>query len=189
MTENDDSNLQGAFGDMGTKENAINYEHPYAEQILKEIKEVMRQCFMGSHLVEVSEHFNVPVRILKAKMVTGFVPDAGAVFLSAPASLNKYSPKLLLDMCKGLREAEQHLLGFRAPDENESVLNHAAILHAKNLDAITHMCRVVHELEKTDYYSILLDEIKKQGHSMIYKAYVSGLSNEETAEIYVETNS
>lgn len=189
MSEQDEyKGMKGAFGSKSEKNN-INYDHPYAETILAEVKKVMRLCFMGSHLVDVSEEFNIPVKILKAKMVTGFIPDTGTVFVSAPPNLDKYSPRVLLDMCKGLREAEQHLLGFRAPSANESVLDHAAIIHAKNLDAISQTCRVVHELKNTDFYSVLLDELKKLGHSMVYKAYVDGQSDEDLIRDYARSKS
>ena len=65
-------------------------------------------------------------------------------------------------------------------------MNYAAVMHAKNLDSIVYMCKVVHELTNSLHFSDLLDELNDLGHSTVYKAYVKEASDLELAEAYAE---
>lgn len=183
MTDKDDSNLQGAFGDRGSK-STISYEHPNSEELKKKAREMMKPSLTGLSLWKVSEMYNVPLKILKGKGNPTYMPEENVVLAYVPAPASQVTAKLILDLCQGFRLAEQHLLGFTAPSKDDDVFTYASVMHAKTIDSITFMCKTVEELKGTDYYSILLDEVKKLGHGMVYKAYVENASKEEMADAY-----
>ncbi len=185
MSEKDnESGLQGAFGEKGTKASAMNYEHPNSDELKKKAREMMKPSLTGLSLWKVSELYNVPLKILKGKGNATYVAEENVVLVYVPTQATQVTPKLILDLCQGFRLAEQHLLGFTTPKKEDDVFTYASIMHAKTIDAITFMCKTVEELKDTDYYSILLDEVKKLGHGMVYKAYVEDASSEDMAKAY-----
>jgi hypothetical protein len=183
MSEQENKGLQGTFGDKGQK-NSISYEHEHAEELKKEARLMMRPSVTGLSLWKVSELYDIPLKILKGKGNCTYLPEQNVIIAYVPAGLNQVKPKLILDLCQGFRLAEQHLLGFTAPSKDEDVFTYASIMHAKTIDAITYMCKTVEELKNESYYSILLDEVKKLGHGMVYKAYVENASDEDMADAY-----
>lgn len=182
--KDDDKQLQGAFGDKGSK-SSVDYEHPHSDELKKKAREMMKPSLTGLSLWKVSEMYNVPLKILKGKGNPTFLADQNVVLVYVPSQATEVTAKLILDLCQGFRLAEQHLLGFTTPSKEEDVFTYASIMHAKTIDAITFMCKTVEELKNQDYYSNLLDEVKKLGHGMVYKAYVEDASDEEMTDAYV----
>jgi len=183
-TESGEKRLQGAFGDRGTNVNAISYGHPYAEQILEGAKEVIRESELGAALLRGQNKHNIPIHVIKGIGPSGYNVQANVIYLQAPGKTDKSSPKIILDLIKGLREADQQLIGFIAPDPTKDVMEYAAAIHAKALDATVYVCKVLKELTNSSYFSVLLDEMKNLGHIKIYQAYIADASKEELYKAY-----
>jgi len=75
-------------------------------------------------------------------------------------------------------------MGYIAPDPTVDIVEYAAVMHAKALDSIIHVCKVVKELTNSSYYSVLLDSLTKLGHIKLYKAYENNASEQELYDIY-----
>ncbi len=188
MTENEDTQkLQGAFGDKGTKKNALSYFHPETRGLLKKAREMLTKSFTGLTLWKVSEVHDIPIKVLKGKGDSGYSFETNSVFVYAPPKATEPTPKMLLDLCQGLRLAEQHVIGFTAPDKSKDLFTYASIMHAKNLDSIAFMCKVVYELRETSFFNDLLDEIEKLGHGGIYQAYIRQASDQELIDEYAKS--
>ena len=183
MSDSDDNNLQGAFGDRGQK-STVSYEHPHAEELKTKARKMMKPSLTGLSLWKVSEMYNVPLKILKGKGNPTYIAEQNVVIVYVPAPVTEVKPKLILDLCQGFRLAEQHLLGFTAPNKEDDVFTYASVMHAKTIDAITYMCKTVEELKNESFYSNLLDEIKNLGHGMVYKAYRDKASHKDIVETY-----
>lgn len=187
MSDEENNNLQGAFGTKGVKATDMQYNHPYEEGMLKQISEIISQCYTGYSLWAVGDVLGTTMKILKGKGNPGYAAKNNTLYLYAPTSQDQAKPKQILDLIYAARLAEQHSIGFAQPDDDTDILTYASALHAKNLDAVTFMCKVVYELKDSEYFTILLDELSKNGHSMVYKAYTSNVEQEKLVEAYAES--
>ena len=185
-TENNDEfeALQTSFGDKGTKVNAINYGHPHAESMLDEAKEVMMQSETGQTLIQVHEKYNFPIHIMKGVGESGFNPDSKVIYIQISGKKSEIDTKNILQICKALREAEQEIIGFTAPDPKQDLLKYASVMHAKNLDAIVYVCKFVKELTNSLLFSDLIDAISQLGYKEVYEAYDKDATEEQLFDAY-----
>ena len=179
-----DNNLQGAFGDRGTNVNAISYGHPHGDKIIEEAREVIALSETGRTLLKVIDHHRIPIQIIKGMGASGFNPQARVIYLQMGGKVKESNPDIILQLIRGLRQADQELIGFTAPDPTKDLIKYATAMHAKALDSIVYMCRVVKELTDSEYFEILLDEIRKLGHINVYKAFDRDATKEELFDAY-----
>ena len=190
-TENNneaDKALQGAFGDRGTNVNAIAYGHPYADKIIEGAKEVLRESETGRILIDVQEKLNIPVHVMKGKSESGFSPEMNTVFLYVPGKITKASGETVFDYIKAAREADLDYAGHKAPDPMKDLMEYAGFMHARNLDTITHVCKIVKELTNSSDSSVLLDTLRNLGFNDFYRAYLNGASRDELYDHYAEAD-
>lgn len=187
-TENNDGSnakLQGAFGDRGTNVNAgMAYGHPYAEKIIEEAKEIIRQSETGQSLLRAQNHHNIPIHVIKGNGPSGFNPQARVIYVQIGGKVTTAEPKAILDLIRGLREADQDLIGFKAPDPAKDIMEYATVMHSKALDAIVYICKVLKELTNSSSFPVLLDEMEKIGHINVYNAFVKDATEEELFDAY-----
>jgi hypothetical protein len=191
MTESSDNTgtndrLQGAFGDRGTNVNAISYGHPHGEKIIAEAREVLSLSETGRLLLRASQKGNIPVNVIKGTGDSGFSVESRIVFIQTSGKAKKADPKTILYYAKALREADQDLMGYKAPDPDKDIMEYATALHAKNMDAITYVCKIVKELTDTEYFTILLDVLDEIGYKRVYEVYARDGSQEEIFKAYAE---
>lgn len=176
--------MKSAFGDKGTNVNSLSYSHPYAEKIVEEIKQILRESETGKKLISVHTHHNIPIQVIKGNGASGFNPQARIVYLQVSGKATQSTPAMVLQLIKGLREADQELIGFTAPDPAKDIMEYATVMHSKALDALIYMCRVIKELTNSSHFSVLLDELKNLGHINLYKAYIADASKEDLFKAY-----
>lgn len=184
MSNKDDTHLQGAFGEKSEKKNYIDYSHPMAKEFEKELISKLSRIKTGYTLLAVPEDYKYSIRILKGKAEPGTSSEHKIVYIHIPIKQTEVLPKQILDLTKALRLAEQDIMGFTTPDPSKDLFEYASVVHAKNLDAIVYMCKLVKDLEGTDKYSVFLDTLEKMGHSAVYKTYVSDFTDESLNDAY-----
>lgn len=177
------SGLGGAFGGK-TKGSQISYGHPYANDILDGAKKILKECETGRTLLKVSTVHKVPIHVIKGQGPSGFMPESRIVYLQVPGKTQKSEPETIINLIIGLRGADQEFLGFTAPDPRKDLMEYATVIHAKNLDALVYVCKVIKELTNSVYFTDLLDGMKKLRHDAFYKAYISNASREELFDVY-----
>ncbi len=185
-TDNGESNngLQGAFGDRGTNVNAISYGHPHGEKILEEAEEILRESETGRLLLKAKAKGNVPVSVMKGTGESGFSSDTKIIYLQIPKKISKADNKTILQYAKALREADQHLMGYIAPDPDKDLMEYATVMHAKNMDAITYLCKIVLELTKSSSFSVLIDTLDQLGYKGVYEVLARDGTREEIFKAY-----
>lgn len=183
MTENGTTGLGGAFG-AKTKGSQINYGHPHGEEILESAKDIIKLSETGRLLLKVSTVHKIPIDVIKGLGESGFSTQARIVYLQAPGKTEKADAVLTLKLIKALRDADQELIGFTAPDPTKDLMEYAAVMHAKTLDSVLYMCKVIKELTNSSHYQELLDGMTILGHDAVYKAYVKDASKEELFDVY-----
>ncbi len=176
--------LKGSFGDRGINVTSMGYGHPHAETIIKEASDILWESKIGRTLLSVHTHHKVPIQIIKGTGASGFNPQSNIIFLQIPNKETKATPDMVIHLIKALREADQEIMGFTAPDPSKDLMEYATVMHSKTLDAIIHVCKVVKELTNSSYYSVLLDSLKKLGHIKVYQAYEKDASKEELFRAY-----
>lgn len=179
-----ETNLQGAFGDMGSKQSHVDYSHPMADELLTGIKNQMNKIKTGYGLLGVPEAYGYNIRVLKGKADPGVSSEHKIIYIHIPAKQTEVLPKQILDLTKAIRLAEQDVMGFTTPDPSKDIFEHASVVHAKNLDSIVCMCRLIKDLENTDLYPIFIDTLEKMGHIAIYKEFMSGSDAEKLSDTY-----
>lgn len=175
--------LTGAFGDKGTKVNAIAYGHPYGEKIMSEAMAILRESPTASLHLRLLEHKKVPVQIIKGTGQAGFSPELMTIYLQIAGKAQSPTPAFIINLVKSLNEAAQELAGFKTPDPSKDLMAYASFIHGRNLDSITEVCKVVKELTNSSHYPDLLDTLAELGLNNVYKAYLGGASRDE---LYVE---
>jgi len=183
MTDKETSGLGGTFGSK-TKGSQIGYGHPYAPQILEEILSILAESKIGQTLINVHKMYKFPIQIIKGTGESGFSAPAKIIYLQIPGSVKKAEAKYIISTAKALREAEQEIIGFTAPDPTKDFMKYASVMHAKNLDSVVYACKVVKELTNTSHSQDLLDALKGFGYSDVYKAYISNASEKELFDAY-----
>ena len=157
------------------------------DNIIEGAKEVLRESETGMLLIQAHETHSIPIHVIKGDGDAGFSPETKVIYLQIPGNMKVSDPKVVIAMIKGLREADQELIGFTAPDPAKDLLQYAAAIHAKNVDSIIYICKVVKELTKSSLFPVLLDTLTEIGYGNLYKAYENGASQEEMYDIYAET--
>lgn len=180
----EDGHLGSAFGDKGTKANQIAYGHPYADSIIESAIETLEESETGRIMLSLHLKKGVPIHVIKGNGEIGYNPEAKIIYIQAPAKETVASPKTLLLLIKALREADQEMIGFTAPDPMKDIMEYAAIMHSKNIDSIVHVCKVVKELTNSSHFPVLLDAIREIGYSDVYQAVEKDASKDEIFDAY-----
>lgn len=183
-TNNGENGLQSAFGDRGTNVNSMSYGHPHAEEIIEGAEKIIRESDTGRLLLKSKAMGNIPVSIMKGSGEAGFSPDAKIIYIQIPGKVRIADSKIIIQYVKALREADQHLIGKVAPDPNKDIMKYAIAMHAKNMDAITYVCKFVKELTNSSYFSVLIDTIDELGYKEVYEIYAKGGTTEEIFKAY-----
>lgn len=189
-TESGGKKLQSAFGDRGTNVNAVAYGHPYAEQIVKQAKNILSESPTGQILVRTLNTFNIPIHVMKGnpKEGNGYSIEMKTIFLQIPGNANTASGETVLNLAKALREADQELAGHKAPDLMTDLMAYAAFMHSRNLDCLTTACKIVKELTNSSHFTNLVDTLTKLGFNEFYKAYIDGKTREELYDFYAQAH-
>lgn len=175
--------LSGAFGDKGTKVNAIAYGHPHGAKIMNEAMSILSESETARLHLRLLEHKKVPLQIIKGTGDAGFSPELMTIYLQIPGKAERPSASFLIHLVKALNEAAQELAGFKAPDPTKDLMAYASFIHGRNIDSITEVCKVVKELTNSSIFPDLLDTLAELGLNGVYKAYLGGASRDE---LYIE---
>ena len=183
-TENGKNSLGGAFGDRGTNVNAIAYGHPHAEAIIEEAEAIIRESETGQLLLKAKTKGNIPVSVMKGSGEAGFNPDSKIIYLQVPGKVKKPDNNLIIQYVKALREADQHLMGYIAPDPNKDIMEYATVMHAKNMNSIKYVCKFVKELTNSSYFPVLMDAVSQLGYKEVYDVYANDGDQEAIFKAY-----
>jgi len=177
-------NLQDTFEENSERYTDIEYRHPQAEHIEKEIRSLLSEIETGKHLLQHAKNHNLEIYLIRHKEIRGHSPEGKIICLSIPEEKSEIEPRMVLELVAGLREAEQTHLGYTSPRAGMDPLEFAALSHAKNLDIVVHMCRVAFELHKHLNTQDYVDVLEKLGHGGIYDAYVRDFSSDKIVDTY-----
>ena len=185
-TNNGDNGLQGAFGDRGTNVNSINYGHPHGQKIIEEARSVLNESETGQVFVKLLDYQKIPIYIMKGNGEAGFSAQMNTIILQIPGKIDKVTGEVIFNLTRAIRDADQEYAGLKAPDPMKDVLGYAGFIHARNLDSITYVCKVIKELTNSSYFPVLLDTLTNLGLNEFYKAYLDGASKEELYDYYAK---
>ena len=188
MTETDNENrgLQDAFGDRGTNINGITYSHPHGEKIINEAIEALSESETGAKLLTLLTQKKVPLHIMKGQGDSGFSPEMMTIIIHVSGKTTSLSADILINIIRALREAAQEIGGFVTPDPRKDVVHYAEFIHARNIDSITTVCKILKELTNSLLFPVLMKSLSKLGLKNMYDAYLEGASREELLGHYID---
>lgn len=186
MTDKETSGLGGAFGGR-TSGSQISYGHPFAKEIIQSAKETIATSETGRILLKSCEMGRIPINVIKGLGEPGFSSEARIIYVQASGKTSKADSKLVLQLVKALREADQDLLGHKAPDPAKDIMHYATVMHGKNMDAIVYVCKLVKDLVNTSLFTDLLDALDDLGYKKVYQVYAENGSKEEIYKAYANS--
>ncbi len=184
--ENTSSSLGSAFGSK-TKGSQINYGHPNGKEIIESAKEILQSAETGRNLMKSCEMGRIPINVIKGLGEPGFSPESRIIYIQATGKVAKADSKLVLQLVKALREADQELIGMRAPDPSKDIMHYATVMHAKNMDSIMYVCKFVKDMVNNSLFTDFLDALDLLGYKKVYKVYAENGSTEEIFKAYAST--
>lgn len=186
MTENEQSGPGGMFG-AKTKGSQISYGHPFAKEILQGARETIAESDTGRMLLKSCEMGRIPINVIKGLGEPGFSPESRIIFLQAGGKVSKAEPRTILQLIKALREADQDLLGHKAPDPAKDIMHYATVMHGKNMDAIVYVCKFVKDMVNTSLFPNFVDALDDLGYKKVYQVYADNGSKEEIYKAYANS--
>ncbi len=183
MSDNEQTGLGGAFG-AKTRGSQIGYGHPFGKEIVESARTVIRESETGRMLIKACELGRVPINVIKGLGEPGFSPESRIIYIQASGKISKADSKLILQLVKAMREADQDLLGVRAPDPMKDIMQYATVMHGKNMDAILHVCKFVKELINSSLFTDFLDALDDLGYKKVYQTYADGGSKDDLYKAY-----
>lgn len=186
MTDKETTGLGGTFG-AKTKGSQIGYGHPYSQEILETAKETIKSTETGRSLLKSCEVGRIPITVIKGLGEPGFSPESRIIYIQVSGKTSKADPKLVLQIIKAMREADQDLLGLKAPDPAKGIMEYASVIHAKNMDSIVHVCKFVKDLINTSVFTDFLDALAELGYKKVYQVYAENGSKEDIFKAYASS--
>ena len=186
MNDSTQTGLGGAFG-AKTKGSQIAYGHPYSREILDSAKEIILSTETGRSLTKSCDLGRIPINVIKGLGEPGFSPESRIIYIQASGKTNKADPKLILQIIKAMREADQDLLGLKVPDPTKDIMEYASVIHAKNMDSIVHVCKFVKDLINTSGFTDFLDALDDLCYKKVYKVFAENGSREDIFKAYASS--
>lgn len=186
MSDKETTGLGDTFGSK-TKGSQISYGHPYGREIINSAKEVIASTETGKMLLKSCELGRVPINIIKGLGEPGFSPESRIIYVQAAGKTTHADSKLVLQIVKAMREADQDLLGHKAPDPSKDIMHYATVMHGKNMDAIVHVCKFVKDLTNSSGFNDFLDALDDLGYKKVYKVFAENGSKEDIFKAYASS--
>lgn len=186
MSDKESTGLGGTFGGK-TRGSQISYGHPFAQEIIKSARETIAESETGRLLLKSCEMGRIPINVIKGLGEPGFSPESRVIYLQAAGKVAKADPKLVLQLVKALREADQDLLGHKAPDPSKDIMHYATVMHGKNMEAIVYVCKFVKDMVNTSLFPNFIDALDDLGYKKVYQAYADNGSKEDIYKAYANS--
>jgi len=185
MTENEQTGLGGVFGSK--MRGGMSYGHPFSNEILSSARKVLSECETGKLLIKSCELGRIPINVIKGLGEPGFSVESRIIYIQAPGKTKNADAKLILQLVKAMREADQDLLGVKAPDPSKDIMHYATVMHGKNMDAIVHVCKFVKEMVNNVLFPDFLDALGELGYKNVYSVYSNNGSKDELFKAYANS--
>lgn len=177
------SKIADQFGQSQSTVAAMDYSHPDQDKLRSILVEGLRASPTGAKLLQVAEQNKIAINIIRHKAMSGFIPEARAVFVGMVTELSTAIPELILSLGAYLRQAELQILGVKNPDNSMSSRDYTVAYDIKMLDSITVMCKIASELNaagRTEF----VDALSRLGHGDMYRAFVAHGVGQELVNTY-----
>ncbi len=189
MSDNKDltvNPLSGNFSTSGADTSMRGFAHPKEKAVLENAKEILGKTETGARLLDVMNHYKIPIRVMSGREITYTTPDDSTVYLMAPPAVTKSYDVVALTLGCGIRDVEQGMVGFKRPDKDLDPVEYAAMTFSKSLDIIVNMCKIADELKEKLGFQKPLDIVYELGHGNIYKAQKANADYNEIVDLFVE---
>lgn len=166
--------LNTAFAPKGGA-NKSDYVHPHEGAILRSALSVLKETETGSKLVKFLESSSIKVRIVPDQVETGFIPNGNLAYITAPRDTELATPRVVLNLVRALREAQQEEMGYKRP--NPSLPKQEFIKQdlVKEEDILVHLCAIAYELSQNSGLQDVIDEMSIMGYKDIMQGYIKDL--------------
>ncbi|MGE4314405.1 MAG: hypothetical protein AB7E85_09080 [Pseudobdellovibrionaceae bacterium] len=161
-------------------------QHPKSAEILREARDILSQIPTGRILLQVWDHYKIPVYVMSGREITFTNPDEYSVYLMVTPSYAKTPDLVALALACGIRDVEHAYVGFKRPDKDLDPIDYAAAIFSKELDITCKMCIIADELKENLGYTKALDLVFELGHDDVYKAQKANADFQTIANLWVD---
>lgn len=167
--------LNTAFAPKGSSGKGDGYSHPHEKNILKTCLNILKESETGTELAEFYENSDVKVRIVSDMAETGFIPNGNFAYVTAPLNAEAATPRILLNLVRALREAEQEKMGYSRPHPSVGKQKFIELDWQKEQDILATMAAIAYEINKNNGLEEVIDEMSTLGYKDIMQGYIKDL--------------
>ena len=158
--------------------------HPYAEQVLEQIKSLLSVSNTAQAMLNENPEANI--QILGTPNYQSFVTNGSAGYITMPAAEQNGKYMQALCYAAALRGIKQLKDGhFSAHPEHDKEI-YTTINYGKNLDIFIEICKIVEEFEVKDITEPL-GALAHIGLLSAYKSYKSGIRDYDLMAPYIQS--
>lgn len=163
------------------------FEHPNEKLLREAILAELVKVPTGARMAETATDYAVDIRFLKGTPIgQGFTTEGKTLYITVPTRRVNPKPVDVLQAVGGLREVEQTIMGYVIPPLDGDPIDRAAMVHAKYLDTVVHMCKIASEMVEKLKNEQYIEAIEELGHGDIYKAYLAEQRGTALVNAYFE---
>lgn len=163
------------------------FDHPNEKPLREAILAELGLIETGKRMIATALDYDIDIRILKGTPIgQGFTTEGKILYVTIPTRRAKPKAVDILQTVGALREVEQTIMGYVVPPPDSDPMDRAAMLHAKYLDTIAHMCRITSEMVEKVKKEEYLDAIAELGHADIYRAYLVENKGQALVDVYFD---
>lgn len=170
--------LNSTFSPRGKQDAPNSYAHPYETQILIGTIEILNQTEIGQMLVNFKGENEIRVRIMPDKMETGYIPSGKVAYVTAPVTQKHTTPRIVLNLVRALREAQQESMGYKRPKTNLPEQEFLDKGWEKEEDILFVMCSVAYELHKKTGLSDMIKEMNIMGFENTISGFIEDIETQ-----------
>lgn len=163
------------------------FEHPNEAVLRDSILAELTKVETGRRLTDTAAGYKVDIRILKGTPIgQGFTTEGKILYVTIPTRRVRPKPVDVLQTVGALREVEQTIMGYVIPPLDGDPLDRAAMVHAKYLDTVVHMCKIASEMVEKLKNEEYIEAIEELGQGDIYRAYKAEQRGTALVDAYFE---
>ena len=177
--------LKVSFLDTPRGVEAVPLEHPKAEEIMPQVRDLLVKTPTGKRLLDIADDKNVSIHLIGSPNYQAITTNRPTIYLLMPSAQYTGDMHQALQLGGALRDMEQILGGFPRPSKDEPPEVFFAINYDKNLNLLMEICKIVEEFEELNMPEAVA-AMRRIGIEDIYGGYKNNASPDQMLEIYVK---
>jgi hypothetical protein len=164
----------------------LHYSHPHENELLHQNLDILRHSPTGNALIERFLERKDRLIIISGVEHQIYVPQPGLAYVIVPQNIEAYSPYQVIDFANASKDLDLQADGTYRGEQSDDVDAFIGSNTAYNLEVTVELCRIMEELENTDFADIV-QKFRNDGYEGFYSAYKNGADDDALYQIIIDT--